>query len=324
MGLAMQFAQPGGPERLVAAEHMPGVPGAGELLLRHRAIGLNYIDTYHRSGLYPVPLPAIPGLEAAGVVEAVGAGVSNFAPGDRVVYGRGPIGAYCETRVIAANACVRVPDAISDEIAAAAMLKGLTAWFLLHRTFAVGPGTAMLVHAAAGGVGQLLVQWGAALGARVIGTAGSAEKAAIAMRCGASAVIHYREQEVASAVRALTGGEGVDVVYDAVGAATFTASLDSLKPLGMMVSYGQASGPIPPFELKELQRRGSLFLTRPSMMDYLRDDATYQEAATLVLSKIADGTLKVDVGQRFALRDAAKAHAALEARETVGSSVLLP
>lgn len=324
MGLAMQFQRAGGPEVLEAFALTPPSPGPGQVLLRQTAVGLNFIDIYHRSGLYPVPLPAIPGLEAAGVVEAVGEGVGDVTPGMRVAYGRGPLGAYAEQRVIPAKECIPIPDAVSDEVAASAMLKGLTAWYLLHRTFPVAKGDTILVHAAAGGVGQLLVQWATGLGARVIATAGSKEKAAIATALGASDVILYREQEIAPRVKLLTHNRGVDVVYDAVGKTTFTGSLDSLKPLGMMVSYGQASGPIPPMELSELAKRGSLFLTRPNMMDYVRDDATYAQAATLLLAKIADGTLKVDIGQRVPLRDAAKAHAALEARGTTGSTVLIP
>jgi NADPH2:quinone reductase len=324
MGLAMQFTRAGGPEVLEAAQLQVPSPGPGQVQLRHTAIGLNYIDTYHRSGLYSVALPAIPGLEAAGVIEAVGEGVSGLAVGDRVAYGRGPMGAYCQARVIPAKECIPIPDGVRDEIAAASMLKGLTAWFLLHETFPVTKGDTILVHAAAGGVGQLLVQWATAKGARVIATAGSPEKADIARALGASDVILYREQEVAPKVKLLTGGAGVDVVYDAVGQATFTASLDSLKPKGLMVSYGQASGPVPPFALTELVRRGSLFITRPSMMDYVRDDATYRKAATALLAMIAEGTLKVTVAQQFDLKDAARAHTALEARDTVGSTVLVP
>lgn len=324
MVFAMQFTVTGGPEVLKPVEIMPSPLGADELLLRHTAIGLNYIDTYHRSGLYAVPLPMVPGLEAAGVVEAVGSAVSDVKIGDRVAYGKGPLGAYSEKRVIPARECVPIPEGVSDEQAAASMLKGLTAWYLLFETFPVTKGDTILVHAAAGGVGQLLVQWAKALGARVIGTTGSAEKAALATALGADAVILYREQDVAAEIKKLTDGRGVDVVYDAVGKSTFTASLDSLKPKGMMVSYGQASGPIPPFDLKELAVRGSLFLTRPNLMDYFRQDATYQKAARALLAMVGEGRLKVEIAQRFALKDAVQAHAALEARDTTGSTILLP
>lgn len=298
--------------------------GAGEVRLRHTAIGLNYIDIYHRSGYYPVKLPAIPGLEAAGVVEEVGEGVKNLKPGDRVAYGRGPMGAYAERRIIAAKELIPLPDGVSDEVAAASMLKGLTAWYLLHETFPVKKGDVLLIHAAAGGVGLILVQWAKKLGARVIATVGSEEKAALVKEHGADQVILYRTEPVAPKVKQLTDGKGVDVVYDAVGKSTFIASLDSLKPHGLMVSYGQASGPIPPFDVQELSKRGSLYLTRPSLMDYMRRDATYREAATDLLKRIAAGDIQIHVAQRYALRDAEKAQIALETRETVGATVLIP
>jgi len=321
---AIQFAQTGGPDVLHMAEiSLPSV-GPAEVRLTHTAIGLNFIDTYHRSGLYVVPLPATPGMEAAGVIAEVGAQVTTLKVGDRVAYGRGPLGAYAQERVIAAAECIPLPQQVSDQIAASAMLKGLTAWFLLHETFPVTKGDTILVHAAAGGVGQLLVQWAKQLGARVIGTAGSAEKADIARKYGADAVILYRQEDVAARVRSLTDGRGVDVVYDAVGQSTFTASLDSLKPKGMMVSYGQASGPIAPFSMSELARRGSLYLTRPGLMDYMRDDATYHKAATALLTKLAKGELKMAAPTTYPLAEAAKAHAALEARDTIGSTVLIP
>ncbi|MFM9889228.1 MAG: quinone oxidoreductase family protein [Rickettsiales bacterium] len=320
---AIQFARTGGPDVLQLAEVTLAAPGPGQVRLRHTAIGLNFIDTYHRSGLYPVPLPATPGMEAAGVVEVVGEGV-NLAIGTRVVYGRGPMGAYASARLIAARECVVIPEGVSDAVAASALLKGLTAWYLLHETFPVKKGDTILVHAAAGGVGLILCQWAKQLGCRVIGTAGSAEKASLACEHGCDEVILYRNEKVAERVRALTGGEGVPVVYDAVGASTFIASLDSLQPKGMMVSYGQASGVIPPFDLRELAGRGSLFITRPSLMDYVRDDATYQRAATALLARIARDDIRVGAAQQFALKDAASAHRALEARETKGSTVLVP
>lgn len=299
-------------------------PAANEVRLRHTAIGLNYIDIYHRSGLYPVPLPAIPGLEAAGVVEEVGADVKNLKIGDHVVYGRGPMGAYTEVRNISAKELIPIPHEVSDETAAAAMLKGLTAWYLLHQTFPVTKNDTLLVHAAAGGVGLILVQWAKKIGARVIATVGSEEKAALVKEHGADQVILYRTEPVASKVRQLTDGKGVDVVYDAVGKSTFVASLDSLKPQGLLVSYGQASGPIPPFDLQELSKRGSLYLTRPTLMDYMKRDATYREAATELLRRIATGDIHIHIAQRFSLKDAGKAQIALETRETVGATVLVP
>lgn len=320
---AMQFTQPGGPDMLQPAQVTLAAPGAGQVRLRHTAIGLNYIDTYHRSGLYPVPLPAIPGMEAAGVVEEVGEGVS-LAVGTRVVYGRGPMGAYAAERLIGANECVVIPEGVSDGVAASALLKGLTAWYLLHETFPVKKGDTILVHAAAGGVGLILCQWAKQLGCRVIGTVGSVQKAALAHDHGCDEVILYREEKVAERVRALTGGGGVPVVYDAVGASTFVASLDSLQPKGLLVSYGQASGVVPPLDLRELAARGSLFVTRPSLMDYVRDDATYHRAATALLGRIARGEIRVNAAQQFALKDAAVAHRALEARETTGSTILVP
>jgi NADPH2:quinone reductase len=320
----MQFAKVGGPEVLVWRERSLGRPGPGEVRIRHTAIGLNYIDIYHRRGLYPLPLPAIPGLEAAGIVEEVGEGV-HMQPGTRVVYGRGPVGAYAEARIIAAKEVIPIPSGVSDAVAACAMLKGLTAWYLLHETFPVKKGDTVLIHAAAGGVGLILSQWAKKLGARVIGTAGSLPKATLAKQHGCDEVILYREEEdVAKRVKELTNGEGVPVVYDAVGKATFAASLDSLKPMGLMVSYGQASGPVPPLDLLELSRRGSLFITRPSLNDYMRPDTTYRKAAEAVLSGIASGDLRVVPAQQFPLQEAAEAHRALEARETMGSTVLIP
>ncbi len=320
---AIQFSRVGGPEVLKTVTLRLAEPGAGEVQIRHAAIGINYIDTYHRSGLYPTPLPTVPGLEAAGVIEAVGVGVS-LKPGTRMAYAKGPLGAYAAARNIAAKECVVLPQAVSDVVAASAMLKGLTAWYLLHETFPVRKGDTILVHAAAGGVGQILCQWAKHLGARVIGTVGSEAKAIIAKQSGCDEVILYREEPVAERVRALTGGRGVPVVYDAVGQATFTASLDSLAPKGLMVSYGQASGPIPAFDLRELAKRGSLFITRPGLMDYVSEEATYQRAAGELFRLMGEGVIKVRAAQRYALADAAKAHRALEGRETSGSSVLIP
>lgn len=320
---AIQFRKTGGPEVLERMSITLPEPGPGEVRIRHSAIGLNFIDIYQRSGLYPTNLPTILGTEAAGVIEAVGAGV-NFSVGARVAYARGPLGAYASERIMPANHCVPLPDNVSDALAASAMLKGLTAWYLLHETFPVRRGDTILVHAAAGGVGQILCQWAKLLGATVIGTVGSEAKAVIAKKAGCDHVIFYRTEDVAAHVRALTDGAGVPVVYDAVGKATFTASLNALKPLGMMVSFGQASGPIPAFELGELAKRGSLFITRPSLKDYIADDATYQRAAKALLALIGSEKLTMHVSKRYALADAAEAHRALEARETTGSSVMIP
>lgn len=321
---AIRFYAHGGAQVLKYEAVEVPEPGPGEVRLRHTAIGLNYIDVYHRSGLYPVKLPAIPGMEAAGVVEALGEGVRNLTVGDRVVYGRGPMGAYAEVRIIAAKELIPIPEGVSDEVAASSMLKGLTAWYLLHQTFPVKKGDTLLIHAAAGGVGLILVQWAKKLGARVIATVGSEEKAALVKEHGADQVILYRTEPVAQRVKQLTDGMGVDVVYDAVGKTTFVGSLDALKPLGLMVSYGQASGPIPPFDLQELSKRGSLYLTRPTLMDYMKRDATYREAATDLLTRIARGEITIHVAQDFKLKDAEKAHLALEMRETVGATVLIP
>ena len=320
---AIQFRKTGGPEVLERISVTLPEPGPGEVRIRHSAIGLNFIDIYQRSGLYPTNLPTVLGTEAAGVIEAVGAGV-NLSVGTRVAYARGPLGAYTSERIMPANHCVPLPDNVSDALAASAMLKGLTAWYLLHETFPVRRDDTILVHAAAGGVGQILCQWAKLLGATVIGTVGSEAKAVIAKKAGCDHVIFYRTEDVAAQVRALTNGVGVPVVYDAVGKTTFMASLNALRPLGMMVSFGQASGPIPAFELSELAKRGSLFITRPSLKDYIADDATYQRAAKSLLALIGSEKLTMHVSKRYALADAAEAHRALEARETTGSSVLIP
>lgn len=321
---AIQFRASGSPDVLKLVDITVPPPAAGDVQLRQKAIGLNFIDVYHRTGLYPVKLPATPGMEAAGVVEAVGDGVTALKVGDRVAYGRGPMGAYAAVRNIAAKECIKIPDGVSDEIAASVMLKGLTAWFLLHQTFPVRSGDPILVQAAAGGVGLILTQWAKKMGCRVIGTVGNEEKAAIARAHGCAEVILYRTQDIAAKVREFTGGAGVPVVYDAVGRSTFIASLNSLRPFGMMVSYGQASGPIPVFDISELAKRGSLFLTRPSLMDYMADDAVYREAAAALFAMIAKGDIKMNPPKTFALKDAANAHRALETRQTTGSTILVP
>ena len=321
---AIKFATTGGPEVLRDEPITVGDPGRGEVRIRHTAIGVNFIDTYHRAGLYPLELPSAIGLEAAGVVEAVGAEVVDFAEGDRVGYGLGPIGAYATRRVIAADMVVPLPGLISDEVAAAVMLKGGTTEFLVDRCAKVEAGQTVLVHAAAGGVGQLLVQWLRATGARIIATAGSAAKATIAREAGADEVILYRDDDVAAAVADLTNGSGVDVVFDGVGRDTWAGSLKSLRRRGMLVSYGNASGPVTNVDLGILARSGSLFVTRPTLFDYYASADERRAGWGKLFDRIVDGELAVTIGQRFALTDAAAAHRALEARETVGSTILLP
>lgn len=321
---AIEFAATGGPEALKLVEKDLPPPGPGEVRLKHTAIGLNFIDVYHRTGLYPVKLPAVPGLEAAGIVDKLGEEVTNFQRGDRVAYGRGPLGAYAEERNIRAVECVKLPEEVNDDLAAASMLKGLTAWYLLHQTFPVKKGDTVLVHAAAGGVGLLLCQWAKKIGARVIGTVGSEQKATLARQHGCSEVIFYKRENVAERVQQLTNSQGVEVAYDSVGKDTFMASLDSLRPLGMLVSYGQSSGPVPPFTTSELAKRGSLFLTRPSLMDYVREDKVYHQAAKELFALLGTGELSVSIGQRFPLSFADKAHKALEGRETTGATILVP
>jgi NADPH2:quinone reductase len=324
MPKAIRFHEPGGPEVLRIEDHDPGEPMAGWVRVRHRAVGLNFIDTYHRSGLYPVPLPSGIGLEAAGVVEALGEGVTRWKAGDRVAYGTGPLGAYAEIANVPADRVVAVPDAVSDEQAASLMLKGLTAWYLLRRTYRVKAGDTVLFHAAAGGTGTLACQWARHLGATVIGTAGGEAKARIAREHGCAHVIDYSKENFVRRVQEITGGEGVSVVYDGVGRDTFEGSLDSLKPLGMMVSFGNASGPPPPVDLLELSQRGSLFITRPSLMHYTRDDAELAEGAAELFALVGSGTIRAEVQQRYALEDAASAHRDLESRKTTGATVLLP
>lgn len=322
--LAIQAVRTGGPEVLEAVELPVPAPGPGEILIRQEAAGLNFIDTYQRTGLYPVKLPAVLGLEGAGVIEAVGEGVSRFAVGDRAAYGNGPLGGYAQYHVVPEARAVQVPDGVDGATAAAAMLKGMTAEFLLRRCYPVRPGDAILVHAAAGGVGAILVQWAKALGARVIGTAGSAEKAALARAAGCEEVILYREEDVAARVRDLTGGAGVRVVYDGVGKDTFEGSLNSLGRRGMLVSFGNASGPAPAVEPLRLSRGGSLFLTRPTLFDYVATTAELDESAAALFAVIASGAVKVEIGQTFPLAQARQAHEALEARRTTGSTLLIP
>ncbi|GGP25687.1 quinone oxidoreductase family protein [Silvimonas amylolytica] len=321
---AIRFDQTGDASVLRYVEaQIPDQPGPGEVRLRHVAVGVNFIDTYHRSGLYAVPLPSGIGQEAAGVVEALGEGVTEFKVGDRVAYAGGPIGSYSSHRNIPAARLVPVPDAVPDEIAAGTLLRGMTAQYLLKRTFKVEQGMTVLIHAAAGGVGQIATQWARALGATVIGTVGSAAKARlVAPFC--DHVIDYTQGNFAEQVRALTDGKGVPVVYDGVGKATFEGSLDSLAPRGMLVSFGNASGAVPPFSPGVLSQKGSLFLTRPTLGYYTATREELLATAADYFSVVANGTVKAEVHQRYALADAAKAHRDLEGRQTTGSIVLLP
>lgn len=324
---AIWLEAPGGPENLTWREVDVPPPGPGEATVRQTYVGLNFIDVYHRTGLYPLAAyPAILGMEAAGVVEAVGPGVADLQVGDRVAYIHGAGGAYAEKRNQVAHRLVQLPDAITDEQGAAMMLKGLTAWYLLNRTFHVRRGTSMLVYAAAGGLGTLLLQWANGLGAHAIGVVSSEEKAEIAHKNGAAEVIIHRRSDdpaqIADKLRKLTNGAGVEVVYDSVGKSTFEASLNCLRPLGMMVSLGNASGPLPAFEATELGKRGSLFFTRPSLGDYIRELGDYRAGCAELVRRVAEGELGITIGQRFALKDAAQAHRMLEAGETVGATVL--
>lgn len=322
---AILVEETGGPEVLKWTSVEDPKAGEGEIVVRHTAVGLNYIDTYFRSGLYPAPggLPFIPGNEACGVVEEVGPGVDLVAVGDRVAYA-GPLGAYAERRKIPAASVVTVHDGISDETAAAMMLKGMTVRYLLRETFRVGPATTLLFHAAAGGVGLIAGQWAKALAATVIGTASTPEKIALARENGYDHVINYREENFVERVKELTGGKGVDVVYDSVGKDTYPASLDCLKPLGMWVSFGQSSGPITDFNMGLLAQKGSLFMTRPTLFTYIGTRERLEANAGELFEMVASGKVKIPVEQTFPLKDAAEAHRALEGRRTTGATVLLP
>ena len=315
------MAEIGGPDVLRWGAAQVGDPAPGEVRIAQRAAGLNYIDVYHRTGAYPLPLPFIPGIEGAGVVEALGEGVTGLAVGDRVAYA-GPIGGYAEARLIAAEGLVQLPDAIGFDRAAAMMLKGMTAHMLLRSVYRVKPGDTILVHAAAGGVGLILCQWAAALGATVIGTVSTSAKAALAHAHGCHHPILYGEQDFVAEVARITGGEKVAVVYDSVGRDTFLRSFDCLRPRGMMASFGQSSGAIEPFAPALLAQKGSLFLTRPTLYNYIADPAELQAAAAELFVVVASGAVTIEIGQRFALADAADAHRALEARHTTGSTVL--
>jgi NADPH2:quinone reductase len=318
----IRFQSVGGPEVLEVVDADPGAPGPGEVRLRQTAVGLNFIDTYHRSGLYPVALPSGIGLEAAGVVEAVGAGVA-LAVGTRVAYCWGPIGAYAAVRVMPAERVVPIPDGISDEVAAAVMLKGCTTEYLVERCARIAAGQWALVPAAAGGVGLLLVQWLTHLGVHVIAVAGTPEKVAMARAHGAEFGL-LQDETMAAQVREITGGRGVDVVFDGVGRATFMAGLDSLTRRGLMISFGNASGPVGPVDFGILAAKGSLFATRATLFDYYLGPDDYARFGGRMLDLVAQGVLKVNIDQRYALKDAAQAHRDLEARRTTGSTVLLP
>ena len=326
MAMQIRVGRHGGPEVLERAEVEVGAPGPGQIRLRHTAIGLNFIDTYFRSGLYPPPagLPLVPGLEAAGVVEATGEGVAGLKVGQRVAYGTGPLGAYSTERLIPAEKVIALPDAIGDETAAAMMLKGLTAQYLLRQTYVVKPGDTILFHAAAGGVGLIACQWAKHLGATVIGTAGSREKAELAKAHGCDHVILYRDEDVPAKVKELTGGKGVPVVYDGVGKDTFVMSLDCLRRRGLMVSFGNASGSVTGVDLGILSTKGSLYVTRPTIAGYTTTRAELEAAARDVVDVVGKGAVKIEVNQRFPLADAAEAHRALEGRKTTGQTVLLP
>jgi NADPH2:quinone reductase len=318
---AIRVHEAGAPEVLKWEEVDVGEPGPGQVRLRQEAAGLNFIDVYHRTGLYPQPLPFTPGVEGAGVVEAVGEGVADLKVGDRVAYG-GPVGGYAEARLVPADRLVKLPDTISSEQAAAMMLQGMTAEMLLKRVYPVKSGETILVHAAAGGVGLILCQWAKALGATVIGTVSSDEKAELARANGCDHPIIYTRQDFVAEVERITGGAKVAVVYDGVGKDTFMKSLDCLARRGMMASFGNASGPVEPFDALLLARKGSLFLTRPTLYDYTFDAADLQQSARSLFDVVGSGKVRIEIGQRFALADAAEAHRALEGRRTRGSTVL--
>ncbi|RQS62389.1 quinone oxidoreductase [Burkholderia sp. Bp8984] len=325
MAHAVRFHETGGPDVLRWEAVEVGDPGAGQVRLRHEAVGLNFADTYFRSGLYPVPLPAGIGVEAAGVVEAVGPGVTNVAAGDRVTYTGflNTLGAYSTERLIAAAPLVKLPAGIACETAAAMTMRGLTSAYLLRRIHAFAPGDTILLHAAAGGVGLIVSQWAKLLGLTVIGTVSSERKAAIARAHGCDHTIDYSREDVAKRVRELTEGAGVDVVFDSVGKDTFEGSLDSLKRRGLMVCVGTASGPIPPFDPQRLAMKGSLYLTRPALADYIADPAEKNDLAGELFAHVAAGRIRIEINQRYALQDAAQAHRDLESRKTTGSSVFI-
>jgi NADPH2:quinone reductase len=324
MPKAIRFHTAGGPDALRWEDVEVGAPGAGQARVRHTAVGVNYIDTYHRSGLYPIPLPNGLGSEGAGAVEAVGPGVTVVKPGDRVAYAGGPPGSYAEVRLLPADRLVRLPDGITDRQAAAIMLKGMTVQYLIRRTYRVRPGDTVLFHAAAGGVGLIACQWLKALGATVIGTVGSDAKAEVARAHGCNHPIVYTREDFPRRVREITGGQGVPVVYDSVGKSTFAGSLDCLRPLGLLVSFGNASGPVPPFELGVLAQKGSLYVTRPTLVTYTATRADLEATAKDLFDVVTAGKVKVEISRTYALKDAAQVHRELEGRKTTGSIVMVP
>ena len=323
MPYAIRIHENGGPEKMRWEEVEVGNPGPGEVRVHNTAVGLNYIDTYHRSGLYPMQLPLTLGSEGAGVVEAVGARVKEFKVGDRVAYAQ-PIGAYAEVALRPVGRLVKIPSGIEDATAAAMMLKGMTAWYLCRRTYRVKKGDTIVVHAAAGGVGQILCQWTKYLGATVIGTVGSEEKAALAKKAGCRHVIVTSREKTSERVKAITKGKGVPVVYDGVGKDTFMDSLECLAPFGLMVSFGNASGPVAPVNIGVLAQKGSLFLTRPTLVNYTATREDLLTAARELFTVVKKGAVKITINQTYPLREAAQAHADLESRKTTGSTVLLP
>jgi NADPH2:quinone reductase len=322
MALTAIIEEHGGPEQFKMMDLDVGEPGKGEVRIAHKAVGLNFIDVYQRTGLYPMQLPHPMGMEAAGVIEAVGEGVTHLKAGDRAAYASNPPGAYSEARIMPAAQVCPLPDGISFEEGAAMMLKGMTVEYLFHRTSPLKSGDTVLFHAAAGGVGLLACQWARSEGITLIGTAGTDEKCQLAKDHGAAHCLNYRSGDWATQVRDLTGGKGVDVVMDAVGKDTFEGSLDSLKPLGIMISFGNASGAVPPFDIGILGKMGSLKITRPTLFTHIADHETCQEMAKNLATKVLSGDVKINIGQRFALGDVAKAHEALEARKTTGCTVL--
>ena len=321
---AIRFHEVGGPEVLRWESIDVGAPGPGQAWVRHEAVGLNFIDTYHRSGLYPLPLPSGIGLEGAGTVEAVGEGVNNVKVGDRVAYAGGPPGAYAEGRCMPAAPLLVLPAGIDFRTGAAMMLQGLTSAYLLRKTYRVQPGDVVLIHAAAGGVGLIACQWAKALGATVIGTTSSEAKAELARAHGADHIIFYNREDVAQRVREITGGEGVAVVYDGVGKDTFMGSLDSLRVRGTMVSFGNASGPVAPFDPLLLSQKGAIFITRPTLAHHTAKRAELEELGGELFDMVVSGKVKIEVNQTYALKDVAQAHRDLEARKTTGSTILLP
>ena len=324
MTKAIRFHQTGGPEVLMLDDIDVGEPNGNQVLVRHTAIGLNYIDTYHRSGLYPLPLPSMIGMEAAGVVLETGPEVKDIKSGDRIAYASPPPGSYCEERLIEADKVVVIPSSVTDEVAAAMMLKGLTAQYLIRQIYKVSSNDTILIHAAAGGVGLIVCQWAKALGATVIGTVSTEEKAALASSNGCDHTILYTEEDFSARVLDITNGAKLPVVFDSIGNDTFEKSLDCLRPLGTMVSFGQASGPIPPVDLSVFAQKGSLFFTRPTLFNYADTASNLRTMSDDLFKCVASGEVKIKIDQKFALSEARSAHEALEARQTTASTILVP